>query len=78
MCIIISEGGKGFPTSEKERVMFRYVVKTTVKNDHFTAIAWGTKRDMLRFAREFDKHQSTIESRIVRDKDGAVVYNYMK
>lgn len=57
---------------------FSYSVKTDKSRDYFTVMAWGTLRRMLEFAKVFDGNPETVESRIVRERDGKVVRHYEK
>ena len=41
---------------EGETEMFEYAVKTEISNEYFTVLAHGTKRDMFKFAEQFDTH----------------------
>ena len=55
---------------------FSYSIKTDRSRDYFTVVAWGTLKRMNEFAEVFDKNPETVESRIVRKRDGKVVRHY--
>ena len=59
---------------------FNYAVKTEKSiergEDYYTVIAYGTKKTMLEWADKFDAMPDTVASRIVREKDGAIVHSY--
>ena len=58
--------------------MFEYAVKTEISNEYFTVLAHGTKKDMLKFAEQFDAHPETLESKITHKKDNAIVHHYTR
>lgn len=59
---------------------FKYAVKTekTIERGeaYYTVIAWGTKKLMQEWAEKFDAIPTTVASRIIRERDGAVVQEY--
>lgn len=61
---------------------FSYAIKTdkSIENgeNYFTVIAWGTKRQMMEWAKTFDAMPDTVESKITRSKDKAIVHSYRR
>lgn len=59
---------------------FYYAVKTDKMVEegktYYGVIARGTKKRMLELAAVFDANPTTIESKVVREKDNAIIHEY--